>query len=358
MLKNRWFWICLAAAVAVIIIVLIVVVIVLSVKLKKKGRRPVRNEAPAAGAVPAGAAAPAGDVPPANVQTNPPASEEADNPYTIRPQYNDSIERYTVNTAQGSTIHIGKIHAIGRRKNQQDSFAYSDVEDEEVIRRKGVLVLVADGMGGLSNGAEVSSLVAVEMLRYFDTHEMSSDIPANLREMVDAANEKVNDFLGSDGIGKSGSTLVAAHIRNHEIHWISVGDSYIYLYQNNQLIQLNELHNYGNELDRQVAEGEISPEEAASKPNRAALTSFIGAGEIALIDQNTEPLTIHPGDRLILMSDGVGTVSEAELAQMMCYDVEEAALKLRYLVESKDKRNQDNFTAIILEDNYKEIREE
>lgn len=52
------------------------------------------------------------------------------------------------------------------------------------------------------------------------------------------------------------------------------------------------------------------------------------------------------------MSDGVETVSEEELKQVLCYDVEEAAVKLRYLIESKNKRNQDNFTAMILEDNY------
>ena len=278
--------------------------------------------------------------------------EREDDNMTRRPVFMDDIDRYTVTTASGSTLRIGKIHAVGRRKNQQDSFAYYDVQNLEQMEQKGVLLLVADGMGGLSHGAEVSALVATEMLRYFDEHELTADIPGQLREMLYHANDKVSDFLGADGLGQSGSTLVAAHIKDHQIYWISVGDSCIYLCRDNQLYRLNELHNYGTQLDKQVARGELSPEEAKSKKNRAALTSFIGAGEIALIDQNTEPLTILPGDRFILMSDGIETVSEDELKQMLCYDVEEAALKLRYLIESKDKRNQDNFTAIILEDNY------
>ena len=280
------------------------------------------------------------------------AQESAAGELTKCPRVEDDIENYTVAITPESTIHIGKVHAIGRRKNQQDSFAYSDVESLNQVQQKGVLLLVADGMGGLSNGAEVSALVATEMLRYFDTHDILPDIYGGLRSMLYHANDKVNEFLGEDRLGKSGSTLVAAHIKDHKIYWISVGDSCIYLYRDNQLQRLNELHNYGNQLDKQVADGEISAEEALSKKNRAALTSFIGAGEIAEIDQNKEPLTILPGDRFILMSDGVETVSEEELKQVLCYDVEEAAVKLRYLIESKNKRNQDNFTAMILEDNY------
>lgn len=283
---------------------------------------------------------------------SPRTRESAGEELTKCPRTEDDIENYTVATAPESTIHIGKVHAVGRRKNQQDSFAYSDAENLNQVQQKGILLLVADGMGGLSNGAEVSALVATEMLRYFDTHDILSDIYGGLRSMLYHANDKVNEFLGEDRLGKSGSTLVAAHIKDHKIHWISVGDSCIYLYRDNQLQRLNELHNYGNQLDKQVAKGEISAEEALSKKNRAALTSFIGAGEIAEIDQNTEPLTLLPGDRFILMSDGVETVSEEELKQVLCYDVEEAAVKLRYLIESKNKRNQDNFTAMILEDNY------
>ncbi len=343
----------------VILISLIIILLVVLIHSNKKNRYPVGSDFPKQPIPqeipPAAASMQTAPQMPFPEQTACMEPDEADGENLTRhPVFMDDIDHYTITTAPDSTIRIGKIHAVGRRKNQQDSFAYSDVQDLEQIEKKGILLLVADGMGGLSHGAEVSALVATEMLRYFDEHDVTQNITLSLREMLYHANDKVSEFLGEEGLGQSGSTLVAAHIKDHQIHWISVGDSCIYLYRENQLYRLNELHNYGSQLDKQVARGEISAEEALSKKNRAALTSFIGAGEIALIDQNEEPLTILPGDRFILMSDGIETVSEEELKQMLCYDVEEAALKLRYLIESKDKRNQDNFTAIILEDNYKE----
>ncbi|MEZ3445766.1 MAG: protein phosphatase 2C domain-containing protein [Lachnospiraceae bacterium] len=268
------------------------------------------------------------------------------------PRYSDGIENYMVETFRESSVRIGKVHAIGKRENQQDSFAYSDVANQEIVEEKGMLLLVADGMGGMSNGAEVSATVAIESLRYFDTHELTLDIPEYLENMAQYVNDQVNEFLGSDGIGRSGSTLVAMHIRDHEVHWISIGDSCIYLYRNKELMRLNVLHNYGTQLNEMLLNGEMTLEEVMAEPNKQALTSYIGAGSIALIDQNYEPLILNPGDRIMLMSDGIETVSEEELCGILRYDVEEAALKLRYLIEQKNKKNQDNFTAIIIEDNY------
>lgn len=271
---------------------------------------------------------------------------------TVCPRFSDSIENYVVETFKGSSVRIGKVHAIGKRENQQDAFAYSDVADRETVKKKGLFLLVADGMGGMENGAAVSSTVAVEALRYFDTYAPDGDVPMYLNNMAQYINEKVNEFLGPDGIGRSGSTLVAMHIKDHLAHWISIGDSCIYLHRRSVLTRLNAMHNYGAQLDEMYQRGEITLDEMMAEPNRHALTSYIGAGEIALIDQNFEPIELGSGDRIVLMSDGIETVSEDELCGVLRYDVAEAALKLRYLIEQKDKRNQDNFTAIIAEDNY------
>lgn len=288
-----------------------------------------------------------------NIQSESVSTNGGETELTIRPQYNDDIENYVVKTVDGLGLHIGKIHSIGRRESQQDSFAYSDVENEAIIKEKGVLLIVADGMGGLANGAEVSSLTAVSMLQYFDHYMKSDNVAEELRNMVMYANNEVNKYLGEEQIGKCGSTLVATLIKNHQIYWISVGDSSIFLCRDNHIERINPLHNYAEDLKEMVLRGEISEEEAATHPKRAALTSYIGAGTISHISQNEEPIMLMPGDRLILASDGIfGTASIEEMEDMMRYDVEEAALKLKYLIESKNKRNQDNYTAIIIEEDY------
>lgn len=275
------------------------------------------------------------------------ATEEGE--LTRKPSYQVSIQQFEIKTASDASFRLGKIHEVGRRKNQQDTLAYSEVADGACLKEKGVLFIVADGMGGLSDGAEVSSMLAVKMLQFFDSNDFTKNPADKLYEMVMNANEEINLYLGESKIGKSGSTLVTAYIKDNHVYWLSIGDSNIYLYRNHSVIRINELHNYEKELMEQVAEGLISMEQAMTHPDRAALTSFIGAGEIKYVDRNSEPLILEKEDRLLLTSDGMDTVSKEELEQMMHYDAAEAALKLKYLISEKNKRNQDNYTSIIIE---------
>lgn len=274
--------------------------------------------------------------------------ERKDDELTRMPSYQVDINQFEIKTSSNSFIKLGKIHEVGRRKNQQDTLAYSEITDES-LTSKGALFIVADGMGGLSDGAEISSMLAVRMLQFFDHNEFQSNPADKLYEAVMYANEEVNKHLGPEGIGKSGSTLVTAYIKDNAVYWLSVGDSNIYLYHNNSSVRLNELHTYERELMNDVAEGRISLKQAKRHPERAALTSFIGAGEIKYIDRNVEPLILESEDRLVLSSDGMNTVTQEEFEQMMHYDVAEASLKLKYLITEKNKRNQDNYTAILIE---------
>ena len=272
-----------------------------------------------------------------------------DNELTRKPFYQVSLQQFEIKTSEDSFFKLGKIHEVGKRKNQQDTLAYSEVMDEAALREKGALFIVADGMGGLSDGAEVSSLLAVKMLQFFDNNDFIENPAEKLYEMVMNANEEINAHLGEERIGKSGSTLVTAYIKDNSVYWLSIGDSNIYLYHDHSITRVNELHNYENELLQEVSKGNISLEQVMNHPDRAALTSFIGAGEIKHVDRNLEPLILEKEDRLLLASDGLDTVSKEELEQMMHYDAAEAALKLKYLISEKNKRNQDNYTAIIIE---------
>ena len=57
------------------------------------------------------------------------------------------------------TLYISSMSHIGCREEQQDSFGiFRNKEDAECVN-KGVLAIVADGMGGLANGSEVSGIV-------------------------------------------------------------------------------------------------------------------------------------------------------------------------------------------------------
>lgn len=271
---------------------------------------------------------------------------------TISPGATGNKAVKLMNTAKECPVKIVSVHDVGRRSMQQDSFGTSDIEGEVDFEKKGVLAIVADGMGGLSDGERMSQLVVVTMLQGFDEDDGSMPSASLLMKLVYDANVAVNKELGEEKIGKCGSTLTAVIVKNRKLSWISVGDSHIYVCREGKLIKMNEDHNYAKELDERVKSGELTLEEAMKDPQRGALTSFIGMGELEMLDQNENPIALEKNDRILLMSDGVfGTVAESRIAEIMNMPLLQAGEQLEQEIRQKNKRNQDNYTCVILQVN-------
>ncbi len=251
---------------------------------------------------------------------------------------------------KGCAVRVGNAHHIGARESQQDSFGISDIGNQALCRQKGVFAVVADGMGGLSNGALVSTTAIKSLLGSFNGRPFHNDPATELLYMLGRTNEEVNAVLGHAGPGKSGSTVVAVLIQGRQLYWFSVGDSRISLVRGGSIFQLNREHTYGSDLDEKAAMGEMSFEAAKSDPQRNAVTSYLGMGRLEKIDRNIRPLQLQEGDRLLLMTDGVfGTLSDEEILSAMPFAPHESAQRLQQLILLKNKPNQDNFTAIVLE---------
>lgn len=254
---------------------------------------------------------------------------------------------YRIETPEECNVLIGKVHGIGGRSKQQDSFGISDLK-EEAIRERGILAVLADGMGGLADGERASMATVISCLNYFETHEGELD-EQTMVSMAENANIEVKEVLGSSS-GSSGSTLAAAHVKENELRWLSIGDSRIFLYRDGELTQISKDHNYAADLQAKVEAGDITLEEALCDPQKNALTSYIGIDILEKIDYSMEPLVLFEGDRIILMSDGVyNTLTEDEIIESMQFPLTRSMMHLGRLVEGKREKNQDNYTAIIME---------
>ena len=239
----------------------------------------------------------------------------------------------------------------GKRDYQEDFYTIAD----KVILSGGVhctLALLCDGMGGHVAG-QIASRLACEV---FHETFVSSSIPElndRLLSSLTAANEAIEaDSLDNPEREGMGTTLVATVIIDNLLHWISVGDSPLWLRRKDNLTRLNADHSLGPVLDKLADIGEITTEQAMNDSRRNQLRSVLIGQEIEHIDLPDESIVLRTDDDVVLASDGIETLSLEELTGQLCLDSfrnqRERILDLLEQVIQKDRPGQDNATVIIL----------
>ena len=103
------------------------------------------------------------------------------------------------------SYQVANLQGRGTRERQEDSFAFANALDVTEILRRGLLAVVADGMGGLKDGREVSQACVAQVLSAFSDLDPEGDLAEQLRTWVDRA----NDALYGRFQGEGGTTLVA-----------------------------------------------------------------------------------------------------------------------------------------------------
>ncbi len=241
-------------------------------------------------------------------------------------------------------LQIANLQGQGERERQEDSFAIANAADAALQKSQGLLALVADGMGGMEDGKAASQWAVECFLQLFQERE--EDIPGWFYRSAHAVSDEVFRQFG----GRSGTTLVSVHIQGERLHWLSVGDSGIFLSRNGGVFQLNREHTCLNRLFLQELEREvIDKERAISDPDAPRLTSFVGIDRLTEVDLSLRPLTLQRGDALLLCSDGIsGVLTPPELLECMSLDPEEGARLLERMVLEKNVMGQDNYTGILI----------
>lgn len=250
-------------------------------------------------------------------------------------------------------LDYGFSSITGTRSSQQDYCGTSVSPDHDSL-----LAVVCDGMGGLSGG-ELASRTTVETIlsKYAGMPENSS-IPVFFNECVNETDLIINS-LEENGVRLSaGTTLTAVHIRNGDLHWVSVGDSRLYLVRGNAIKSLCAEHNYGEMLRQKLADGEITQNQYnADTQRKDALTSYIGIGAPKLRDINEKPFRLLPDDTLVLCSDGLfkALTDEEILREVLRFKLVPAlsAENLTSQAMARRKKAQDNTTAVVIHINIK-----
>lgn len=199
-----------------------------------------------------------------------------------------------------------------------------------------VLLMVADGMGGHIAG-EIASALAIKA---------ATTTEAPVLDRVLAANAAIISAVeGQPSLAGMGTTLTLVLIEPDGLcRFAHIGDSRAYLLRDGELGQLTSDHTV---LAEYLRTGSISPEEAATHPQRSMLTRALGLTPDINVDNFD--LAVVGGDRLLLCSDGVSSMlSDDDIRhQMGRATAEEGAWGL--VEEANRAGGHDNITAVLID---------
>ena len=217
-------------------------------------------------------------------------------------------------------------------------------EDSALIN--GVLIAVADGMGGHAGG-EVASKVAIttlaQVLPLLNNNEMDPESLEDflLSSLLEIDHEIANTADADDRLSGMGTTLTSIALYRQKAYVLHAGDSRAYRLRGKEFMQITKDHSVVQEL---IDSGSITEAEAATHPQRSVLTNVLmGQGNIT-------PLLIQydlkAGDKFLICSDGLNNVvSNSEIHKIL--NEEDALNKLISL--TYERGAPDNVTIVIAE---------
>lgn len=220
-----------------------------------------------------------------------------------------------------------------QRRTNEDSNGFLNPVDRETRARKGVLAIVADGMGG-QTGGETASRLAVETVgRAYYTG--SKNESAALVEAMLAANLRIYTAARLDarlyGMGTTCTALLICDDRAHVAH---VGDSRLYLVRDDKIHLMSEDHSLVMNLYQQ---GLISLEGARRHAERHVILRALGTRPAVEVETWSKPFPVRAGDLFILCSDGLSDcVADEEIRAAVLAN--EPASACNYLIELARQR--------------------
>ena len=232
-------------------------------------------------------------------------------------------------------------------------------EDNVLISSGLGLGIVADGMGGHSAG-EIASNIAVSVLaetvRKVNNGQLKipdtflpklEPMERKLLMAANLANIAIYSTAQSSDIYKMmGTTMTGVIFDNDSATAVHVGDSRLYLFRDNNIVQITTDHSLASE---QVRRGLLTRAEADRSKIQNVLTRAMGIKKNIEFDLLKFPVKI--GDVILLCSDGLYKgLRETDMAEILRSGEQMPIVKLcKLLVRlSNEKDGQDNISAVLI----------
>lgn len=271
-------------------------------------------------------------------------------------QNSDSVNE-TVGLVHPGTfdVVISMLSDVGCvRELNEDSGTFVEPDDPELRAKKGLLLIVADGMGGHSAG-EVASKMAVELITQ-TYYEHNGDPQAALKKAFREANRAIHKAAEKDATKTGmGTTCTALVLQNGTAISAHVGDSRLYLVRDGAIYLLTEDHSAVMEM---VKAGLLTLEQARHHPDKNVILRAMGSHPEVEVTTWEQPFPVKAGDRFLLCSDGLyDLIEDEEIRQIVGLGDPQSACQ-NLIALAKERGAHDNVTVGIASLNPTEEVEE
>ncbi|MCP4005900.1 MAG: serine/threonine-protein phosphatase [bacterium] len=226
---------------------------------------------------------------------------------------------------------------VGRRRRvNEDAFA---------IRADRGLFVVADGLGGHVAGRRASSTATAAFVSSLLLADGISR-PDAMRYGALCANAALHDAAEREpDLRGMATTLVAIWVVENQLTLAHVGDSRIYLLRSGSLRPLTLDHSVVGELE---AQGQLSPEQVATHPQRHVITRALGVR--LRVEPDIASMRVQCGDVVLLCSDGInGQLTDEDICDTLVSRADDLDAAARSLISEANARGgSDNATAVLV----------
>jgi protein phosphatase len=216
--------------------------------------------------------------------------------------------------------------------------------NEDSLFSRGLVFVVADGMGGAQAG-EVASKAAVES---FDRELPQAPPERILEQTIEGANRTIHERAHSDpnlaGMGTT-TTAMIVDLEAEEVAIGHVGDSRAYRFRAGKLERLTRDHSLVEEMRRK---GQLTDAQAEDHPQRSIITRALGPEPEVKVDVQTVPA--QAGDVFLICSDGLTTMLPDDHIARLLARASSADAAVRSLVDEANRAGgRDNITVLAFE---------
>jgi serine/threonine protein phosphatase PrpC len=230
----------------------------------------------------------------------------------------------------------------------------------ESLSSPGGIFLVADGLGGHSNGQYASrvavNVIADRVVRDLLLAPLSAEKEGEgqkqwdeeaLLELLQGSIEDANTAIcqiNQRDKTDMGCTLTGFMIVGDRAYIFNVGDSRTYMLRDGKIYQLTNDHSLVGQL---VAGGLIEPEDVYTHPQRSQIYRSIGDKLNVQIDLFKQQ--IHPGDMLLSCSDGLWEmVRDPQITEIMTAAPDPQTASTQLIEAANTNGGEDNVSAVVV----------